>query len=280
MCPGGNKKLMAIRQAKLLCKRMAWKVLPQPVIQFIKKRHYAGLLRHRSLEKEPDLKVVQCLIKPGDYVIDIGANIGVYTKAISELVGPKGRVYSIEPFPATFQILCSNIKKLSLENVEPMNFAISDHRGVVTMELPCDPSGAETHYRAHIVSNNAVKNKTEIAKVQATTIDSRFLNVSTKITFIKCDVEGHELTCLKGAQKLLAQSRPAWLIEVSGEPDDVSSSACDVFELLSKTGYTAWWFDGVQIRKRAVGDKSANYFFLTNTHINFLKGQENTPVLI
>lgn len=253
--------------------------MPQSVIQFIKKRHYAGLLRHRSLEEEPDLKVVRCLVKPGDYVIDIGANIGVYTKTLSELVGREGRVYSIEPFPATFQILCSNIKNLSLKNVEPMNFAISDHEGVVTMELPCDPSGAETHYRAHVVSNNAVKGKTEIVKVRATTIDSAFPDVSKKVTFIKCDVEGHELACLKGAQKFLTQSRPAWLIEVSGTPEEKDSAAYRVFEMLSNNGYVVWWFDGIRIRKRVAGDKSTNYFFLGDNHINFLKDREPDLVL-
>jgi FkbM family methyltransferase len=131
-----------------------------------------------SLEKEPELKIISYLVKPGDIAIDIGANVGLYTKILSELVGPDGRVYSIEPFPSTFEILCYNIKKLHLDNVEPINVAVSDSESIVTMVLPCNSSGAETHYRAFIVTNSVEKNKTEATDVQAVTIDSRFLSES------------------------------------------------------------------------------------------------------
>ena len=101
-----------MHQVKRLLKRTAWKILPQSTIQLIKKRHYLRLLRSPLLEKEPELRVVRHLVKPGDTIIDIGANVGVYTKILSELVGPEGHVYSIEPFPSTFEILCFNLRKL------------------------------------------------------------------------------------------------------------------------------------------------------------------------
>ena len=260
-----------MRRIKLLLKRMAWKIFPRSTIQFIKKRHYLRLLRTRLSEKEPELRVIRHLIKPGDTVIDIGANVGVYSKILSELVGPDGHVYSIEPFPSTFEILCYNVRKLRLDNVEPVNVAVSDAQRVVTMSLPYDSSGAETHYRASIVTNPAEKGGIETANVQATTIDSRFLSASGKISFIKCDVEGHELACIKGATKFLARSRPAWLIEVSGEPDNTASAAHDVFKMLHDQGYSAWWYDSGKLRKRRPGDKSTNYFFLTDNHIDILK---------
>jgi FkbM family methyltransferase len=258
---------------------MAWNILPQSTIQFIKKRHYLKLLRSPLLEIEPELKVIRYLVKPGDSVIDIGANIGVYTKILSELVGPNGRVYSIEPFPPTFEILCYNIRKLHLDNVEPVNVAISDSEGIVTMALPYDSSGAETHYRASIVTGQADKNKKEQMSVQAITIDSRFLSASDKISFIKCDVEGHELACIKGAAKFLAQSQAAWLIEVSGEPDDTDSAAHNVFEIFLNQGYSSWWYDGSKLRKRRPGDKSTNYFFLKDNHIDILNKIKLTDLL-
>ena len=115
-----------MRRIKLLLKRTVWKILPPSTVRLIKKRHYLRLLCSSLLEKEPELRVVRYLIKPGDSVIDIGANVGVYSKILSELVGPDGHVYSIEPFGPTFEILCYNIRKLSLDNVEPVNVAISD----------------------------------------------------------------------------------------------------------------------------------------------------------
>lgn len=248
--------------------------MPHSAVQLIKKRHYLRLLRSPLLEKDPELKVVQYLVKPGDFVIDIGANVGVYTKILSELVGADGHVYSIEPFPPTFEILSYNIKKLHLDNVEPINVAVSDSESIVTMALPHDSSGAEMHYRASIITNYAEENKSEKAGVQAATIDSRFLNVSEKISFIKCDVEGHEPACIKGAQKFLTQSQAAWLIEVSGNPDDAVSAAQNVFKILQDRGYSAWWYHAGKLRKRRPGDKSTNYFFLKENHIDILNKNE------
>jgi FkbM family methyltransferase len=232
-----------------------------------------------SLEKEPDLKIVQYLVKPGDYVIDIGANIGVYSKVLSELVGQDGCVYSIEPFPSTFEILCYNFKKLRLENIKPINVAISDSEAVVTMVLPYDSSGAMTHYQAAIVKGHTNIGKTQMVNVQATTIDSKFLGVSKRVSFIKCDVEGHELACIRGAKNFLEQSQPVWLIEVSGEPDNANSAAHCVFEILSKKGYRAWWFDGTMLRMRRREEKSTNYFFLRDDHINILKSRVHELLL-
>jgi len=262
-----------VHQIKLLLKRMAWNILPHSTIQFIKKRHYLRLLRSSLLEKEPELRIVRNLVKPGDSVIDIGANVGVYSKILSELVGADGHVYSIEPFPPTFEILCYNVRKLRLDNVEPINVAVSDSEAVVTMAIPYDSSGAETHYRASIVKDQADTRK-ETTNVQAITIDSRFLKTPGIISFIKCDVEGHELACIKGATKFLARSQPAWLIEVSGEPDDKDSAAHSVFEILRDQGYFAWWYDGGKLRKRRPGDKSTNYFFLKDNHIDILNKSE------
>jgi FkbM family methyltransferase len=265
---------------KLLLKRTAWKILPYSTAQFIKKRHYLRLLRSPSLEIEPELKVIRHLVKRGDSVIDIGANIGVYSKILSELVGPDGHVYSIEPFPSTFEILCYNVRKLHLDNVKPINIAISDSQGIVTMAMPLNSSGAETHYRASIITNAAERSETEAISVRATTIDSRFLNEAGTISFIKCDVEGHEPACIKGAAKFLAQSQAAWLIEITGEPDDPDSAAHKVFKILHDHDYSAWWYDDGKLKRHRPGDKSTNYFFLKEKHINILKksGLELLPI--
>jgi tRNA A58 N-methylase Trm61 len=89
-------------------------ILPDKILQAIKKVHYARALSAVSEGDEVDFKIIKQLVNPGDYVADIGANYGVYTKYLSELVGRDGCVYSIEPIPLTFEILYSNVKKLGL----------------------------------------------------------------------------------------------------------------------------------------------------------------------
>ena len=248
--------------------------LPEPALQFVKKIYYLRRLESFSTEEEPDLKVVQYLVKPGDYVIDIGANIGIYSKFFSELVGPDGRVYSIEPVPSTYEILCSNISRLLLANVEPVNCAISDRNAVVTMEIPRFPRGGENYYRAYIIKESMRDTKVRSVDVEAVTIDSKFLDISGRISFIKCDVEGHELACLEGAKRFLAQCQPACLIEISDDPDNSESSGYQVFELLSERGYSPWVFDRMVLKRRIPGQINTNYFFLRDEHIDILETQE------
>ena len=91
------------------------------------------------------------------------------------------------------------------------------------------------------------------------------------ITFIKCDVEGHELSVIKGASQLLAKCRPAWLIEISGHLYDGGSPAGELFRYLRRHDYAPYWFNGQKLIKATPGDKSINYFFLHPSHLAQLR---------
>jgi hypothetical protein len=90
---------------------------------------------------------------------------------------------------------------------------------------------------------------------------------------IKCDVEGHELACLQGARRLLEKEKPAWLIEVSSDPDCAGSQASDLFGLLEQAGYRAFRWQASRLVPRRRGDRWVNYFFLTGAHIELLRGR-------
>jgi hypothetical protein len=91
------------------------------------------------------------------------------------------------------------------------------------------------------------------------------------VAFVKCDVEGHELRCLAGAHDVLAKHHPAWLIEVSGDPDGADTAAATVFAVLESHGYNAWFFDGLRLMPRRRDDQHINYFFLTDSHVAELR---------
>ena len=250
-------------------KRFALRFLPDRVLQRIKKTHYAAKLRATTDDREPDLKVVRHLVPPGGVAVDLGANFGVYTRFLSELVGATGQVYSVEPVPLTFEILASNVRALGLANVELLNVAVSSADGAVRMEVPRYASGGENFYEAHIVADEGVEDR-RCVPVEARSLDSLFGHLRDGIDFIKCDVEGHELSALKGAVDLLRKVKPAWLIEVSGSPDNEQSPAREVFALLAERGYEPFWFDGTRLRPRQTGERSVNYFFLTRRHLRAL----------
>lgn len=257
--------------ARNIPKELALRLLPESVLARLKKIHYAQVLRSVTESDEPDLKVLKYLVGPGQSVVDIGANIGVYAKYLSERVGPGGRVICVEPIPLTFDILCSNVRKLSLSNVELKNCAISDTEGQVRMQVPKYDSGGENFYGARIEEKDAGHSVRSFA-VPATTIDT-LLSGAPPVQFIKCDVEGHELNCIRGATKTIERSRPAWLIEISGDMNEERSSSRQTFRILSNSGYTAYWFDGTNLKPQRPGTKSVNYFFLTAPHLENLRRQ-------
>ena len=141
---------------KVMIGRVAVRVLPNNLLHRIKKSYYGYLMKHTPEDwMERDALIAKRLISPGDTVLDIGANIGQYTRFMSHCVGPTGHVYAFEPIPATFDFLSNNVRELGLGNVEPLNFALSDTEETITMVIPTYRWGAECWYDARVKTNKA-----------------------------------------------------------------------------------------------------------------------------
>jgi FkbM family methyltransferase len=247
---------------------------PKVILWYLKRIHYLRVFKNVSETTEKDLKIVRQIVKSGEYVVDIGSNIGIYTAFLSGLVGEEGRVFSIEPVTFTFDFLRNNVKKTKKGNVVLLNYAISQSDGELLMEIPKYTTGGENYYQARICQKYS-KSPHAVEAVQARRLDSLLGGVEKKISFVKCDVEGHELECIGGASGIISQFHPIWLIEISGNPDEKNSKASRTFELLESKGYEGFWFDGRFLRKRGKGDMSVNYFFLTKEHLQkFVKENE------
>lgn len=250
--------------SKHLIRLLVANVLPAPVLRWVKTYYYAPSVQTFW---EDDVEPVKSLVKPGDSVIDMGANFGWYTKVLSSLVGDSGKVYSVEPIPDTFHVMSSIVRKLKLRNVVPMNYAMSKVDGMAMMRVPQHEYGGNNFYRAQIDlgQGESSRSMTEYS-VPMRCLDSLFLDVAGKITFIKCDVEGHELAVVSGGAKFFEKSKPAWLMEVGGNPDEEGSPAHQLFRLMKHYGYQIYFFDGKYIRPRPVGHWSVNYLMLQPTH--------------
>jgi FkbM family methyltransferase len=270
-------RLAMTSDIKTLLKGLVLRLTPQNILQLMKKVHYARSVRSISEKDEPELKVIRHLLAPGHHAADLGANVGVYTNCLSELVGMSGRVYSVEPIPLTFEILRFNVQTWRLKNVELINCAISDINGCATMEVPLYESGGENFYGARVVTEKVQHGPLRRVGVLSATVDSLFSELDPAIYFIKCDVEGHDLSCIRGAIQTIRNSKPAWLIEISGDPDDENSPAHETFAVLLGNGYEAYWFDGTTLRLRRSAKRSVNYFFLTDEHLRVLE-QRGLPV--
>jgi FkbM family methyltransferase len=161
------------------------------------------ILRGKFRSPEPEWDRLAEWIKPGDTVLDIGANAGHYTLRMSELVGPNGLVIAFEPIAETFRELACDCGKARYANIALVNAAVSDRPGRVCMTVPTRDS-----YRASITDSGI--------SVLAVALDAMKL---PKVDLIKIDVEGHELPALLGARELLAREKPRLIVEENDRSD-------------------------------------------------------------
>lgn len=267
-------------------KSMSWmknailKFVPDLVLRYLKAIHYVRHVRMFSETDELDLKVVKYLVRPGDTVVDVGANVGWYTCYLSRLVGERGRVISLEPMPETFWLLSMCVKWYRLSNVMLVNVGASEVEKTAVMEVPSYELGGENFYMAHVVDENSAGWSEHREKVRLKSLDSLLGTAVSDIKFVKCDVEGHELAVVRGATRLIAVKNAAWLMEVSraSDPDIEGTRSWQIFRQFENHGFTPWWFDGQQqLKQRKRGDRALNYFFLLPAHISTL---EQSPLFL
>lgn len=263
-------------------KNIAYILLPDAILQSLRVFHYSRQFKGFDPKAISEYDIVSKLIPSGSTVIDIGANIGLFSKCFSFIVGAEGKVYSLEPVPQTYKVLFSNSKLLKFGNVIPMNYAASDVETTVTMVIPTyqsrhgiDAQGnvyegrGENYYEAKIISgNDAYSDKQVQAKTK--TIDSLFLDISKNISFIKCDVEGHELQCILGSLSIIQRDMPAMLIEVMDNPEQNTSPAFRLFKILRETGYTPFYLKDGFLMPVEGSNNEINFFFLSPHHIQLL----------
>jgi len=176
------------------------------------KRIYFGRQIRKGIftTDEPEYKILPQLISPGDWVIDIGANVGHYTKGFSDLVGACGRVLAFEPVPTTFSLLSANVELFAYPNVTLINAAVSNRLDAVGMSIPKFSTGLTNYYRAHL--STATDSELFVLTIS---IDS--LCINQRISLVKIDTEGHESFVLSGMQRLLESQQPILIIETESK---------------------------------------------------------------
>jgi FkbM family methyltransferase len=207
------------------------------------------------------------------------------------MVGPSGRVHTFEPVNYTFHILRRNVLRSDAQNVVCYDYAISDRDGKAEMVVPTyreipdvryDNSGSmgrvRNYYAAHLAAENT--NKTgEHGKCSIPTrsLDSLFANNPARISLIKCDAEGYELQCMRGAKTILLRDRPALFIELCSDPDEMGSSMWQLIEFLREFGYSPYLYKDGHLQTRPKGMFVKDLFFLTDEQYSLCTGKVVAP---
>jgi FkbM family methyltransferase len=181
------------------------------------RRHYLGdrdNSRHRikrlvarwpQLEAALKFRALDELVRPGDWVLDVGANIGTFTRRLSDLVGVEGRVVAFEPIISTFSLLVGNVADRG--NVTLFNVAVSERSARLHMAIPAFGSGLRSSANAVVIKSGSG------LAVLSLALDS--FDWPARIALIKVDTEGHELEALRGMRGLLSRDHPTLIVEIN-----------------------------------------------------------------
>jgi len=177
---------------------------------------------------EAEAPFVARLLRPGDRMIDIGANHGVYSLPAARAVGPSGRVWSFEPARRTAALLAASVKANALANMTIIEKALSDHEGEATLSVSANSElntlhGKDASARAETIT--------------LTTLDTwAEANGWPEVDFIKLDAEGEEPNVIRGGARLLERRSPLIMFEIK-HGDEFHFALKDQFSAL---GYSTF----------------------------------------
>ena len=190
---------------------------------------------------------VKQLIKKGDTVVDIGANLGYFTKLFSNWVGDNGKVIAIEPVPLYNEIIkwsCRRRKNivffpyaLGTEN-KKVHLVTPDHFGYLRTGLP------------HIYDekNNKALSEYEFSFEADMKKAHDLFESFEKIDFLKCDIEGYEEVVIPEILTVLEKFKPTIQIETWGTHKPIVEAA------LSRAGFEKYFLTGQTLKKALAGE--------------------------
>jgi FkbM family methyltransferase len=148
-------------------------------------------------------RLFQQEIRPGQTVLDVGANIGYFTLLLARQVGPSGRVYAFEPDPTNHGILLRNVELNGYRNVTAVRRAVWDSTGPLRLFLSDENRGDHRVYD----SDDGRPSVT----IDAVRLDD-FFEVPPRVDAIKMDIQGAERHALSGMRRLLESNRKLLLV--------------------------------------------------------------------
>ncbi len=223
---------------------------------------HAILTAFRILTKKyypEELEVISKYISKDSICIDIGAHLGYWSVPLSKICS-QGLVVSFEALPYYSEVLKTALGLLGRPNIKVFNLALADTFEIVNMKWKS--KGKRLTGLTHISTNNDPKS--EIESVVAVKLDVFEKLLASKVSFIKCDVEGFELMVFRGARNILENHRPVIYSELDYNwCKRYNYSPADVIDFLRSIDYEPFIISGKNIQPLADAENfSGNILFL------------------
>ncbi|HET9096095.1 MAG TPA: FkbM family methyltransferase [Candidatus Baltobacteraceae bacterium] len=183
------------------------------------------------------------LIRPGDFVIDVGANIGYFTVLFAELTGSGGRVLAIEPEPNNARLLRKNVEQRANAPVVTIaQTAVGSEPGTATLYVAASGNlGDNRMYFTEERHGIAAAKDRKTTEVPMTRVDDLVAGWP-RVDFIKMDIQGFEGHALKGMTGVLG-SNPDVLLFTEFFPYGMRAAGIDPFEFIEQLrsfGFDIW----------------------------------------
>lgn len=212
---------------KILFKVMSQKAYLKTLHRGFYFMYNLGLLKNDERFKYHYL--VRDIIEDDYTVVDIGANLGYFSKNFAKLT-PNGKVLSIEPVKPFYDVLSSFMKKF--KHAKIVNYALGNESGTITMVMP-ESNGMIRTGLPHIAESEEEKKQHKTHEVEIVK-GSELLSELDKIDYIKCDIEGYEVVVFNEIKEVVAKMKPIIQIEVG--PDN-EKEMFDYFDALDYVQY-------------------------------------------
>jgi FkbM family methyltransferase len=207
-----------------------------------KKRFFSKL--HLAFEKpentgllpEKELLVLNFLVKEGWVAVDVGANNGLYSYFFKEYKKCK-EVYAFEPLPNLYHKL-----EKWFGNIRLFNLALSDRKSVTKLHIPVIHDKLyESRAKLDDLKEENESHSMEI-EIRTETLDAILAEQKPdRVDIIKIDIEGHELTAIKGAEQTIKTFKPFLIVEIEGRHH--GHSVKEAVATICALNYEAYFFN-------------------------------------
>jgi FkbM family methyltransferase len=158
---------------------------------------------------EREVHLLSQLVQPGSVAVDVGAHIGDYTYSLCKCVGANGHVIAIEPQPDLAHRLLIATRRLGLP-VTVHSCALSSNDGEADLFIPRE----DGHEMIGFATLEHRAGEGKRYRVPLRKFDDLCRDVQGTISFMKVDVEGHELEVFRGGTETLKKHRPNLIVEI------------------------------------------------------------------
>jgi FkbM family methyltransferase len=179
--------------------------------------------------------LIDKLVMPGDTVVDVGANRGLFTFLCAHRVGIGGRVICFEPNPLCVRSIERELQENAVENVSLYRFGLGDRDTELTLSVPPINSGEATFGPARYDNAENI----EVAVRVGDTILADEMP-----TLIKLDIEGYEFHALVGLEETIKHAKPVIITELNADYlRSCGSSSAELMALMERFGYHGFVLD-------------------------------------